>query len=61
MHHVYIRAHKDPKQTWTTLPFISIDEAIFAVLDTWPLEWHGPYAVGRDEMTIQKQKAEAKR
>lgn len=61
MHHVYICACKDPEQKWSTLPFIGIDEAIFAILDTWPLKWHGPDAVGRDEVTIQKQKAEAKR
>ena len=34
MHHVYIWMRKDPEQTWTTLPFIAIDEDIFAVLDT---------------------------
>lgn len=42
------------------LPFISINEAIFAVLDTWPPEWYGPYVVGRNETTIQKQKDKAK-
>jgi len=30
------------------------------VLDTWPPKWCGPNAVGQDEATIQKQKAEAK-
>ena len=40
--------------------FIAIDEAIFAVLDTWPPEWRRLDAVGRDETIIQKQKVEAK-
>lgn len=34
MHFCYIRAHKDPARTWTSLPFVAIDEAINAVLDT---------------------------
>lgn len=59
-HFVYIQARKDPDQTWFALPFISIDEAIYAILDTWPWEWRRPDAVGCDEATIQKQKAKAK-
>lgn len=61
MHFVYIRAWKDPDQTRTTLPLISIDEAIDAVLDTWPLAWRAPNAVGSNDATIWKQKDEAKR
>ena len=60
MHHVYIRACEDPEQTWTTLPFIAINDAILVVLDTWPPEWHRPDVIWRDENAIQKQKAEAK-
>lgn len=40
--------------------FITIDDTIFAVLDTWPPEWRGLDVVGRNETAIQKQKATAK-
>lgn len=60
MHFVYIQVRKDLDQTWTTLPFIVINEAIDLVLDTWPPEWHGPDAMGCDEPTIKKQKSKAK-
>lgn len=36
MHIVYIRARKDLEQKWSTLPFITIDDIVFVVLDTWP-------------------------
>jgi len=34
MNYVYIRACKDPDQMRSTLPFIAINEAVFAVFDT---------------------------
>jgi len=61
MHNVYIRAHRDPEQKWTTLPFIAIDDVVFSVIDTWPPEWRTPYVVVRDETKMQKQKVVAKR
>jgi len=39
MHNLYIRARKDPKQTWVKLPFIAMNNAIYKVLAAWPLEW----------------------
>lgn len=33
MHHVYIQVRKDLEQKRTTLPFIAIDEATYAVMD----------------------------
>lgn len=60
MHHVYIWVRKDPKQTWTTVPFIAIDDIVSSVLNTWPPEWHGLDTVGHDETAIQNLKAAAK-
>jgi len=60
MHHVYIKAREDLEQKWTTLPFITIDDVVFTVLDTWPSKWHAPNAVVHDEVEIQRQKAAAK-
>ena len=60
MHHVYIRVRKDLEQTWTTLPFIAIDDDVYIVLDTWLPEWCGLDVVGRDQAAIQKQNATAK-
>lgn len=42
MHNLYIRAHKDPKQTWVKLPFIAMYDAIYELMVAWPLEWHDP-------------------
>lgn len=39
MHNLYIRAWKDPKQTWVTLPFITTDDAIYEVMVAWPQVW----------------------
>ena len=47
---------KDPEQKWTTLPFITIDDVVFVVLDTWPLEWHAPDLVVCNETENQRQK-----
>jgi len=41
-HHVYIRACKDPTKTWNELPYLSMDDVIFAILESWPPEWHAP-------------------
>lgn len=60
MNFVYIQACKDPNQTWTTLSFISIEEAIDVVLDNWQQEWHELDAVGCNEAAIRTQKATAK-
>ena len=40
MHNLYIRAHKDPTRKWVKLPFIAMDDVIFVVMESWPLEWH---------------------
>jgi len=42
MHNLYIRAQKDPKQTWVKLLFIVRNDTIYEVLTAWPLEWHAP-------------------
>lgn len=60
MKNMYIRAQKDPEKKWTTLPFIAIDEVVFMVLYTWPLEWWTLDLGVCDEMEIQRQKAAIK-
>jgi len=39
IHNIYIRAHKDLTKQWRELPFVSTNNVIFNVLETWPLEW----------------------
>jgi len=36
MHHVYIKAWKDPAQAWTSLHFIAINDVTDEIVDTWP-------------------------
>ena len=53
MHHLYIHVRKDPEQSWVTLPFLVTDDAIYAVLVAWPLEWHAPDKVILNRLTNQ--------
>lgn len=39
MHNLYIQACKDPAHKWVNLLFIATDDVIFAVMESWPLEW----------------------
>lgn len=41
-HHVFIKARKDPMKMWHELPYLVTDDVIFAVLESWPLEWRTP-------------------
>lgn len=45
MHHVYIRAWKDPSQTWTPLQFIVTNDIVHNIVEAWPASWRGPVAV----------------
>lgn len=54
MHNMYIKAHKDLVQNWPKLPFIVIDDAIFAMVDSWPPEWCAPDLAVHNKTTIQK-------
>ena len=56
MHNVYIKALKDPAQTWTKLPFVTIDDAIFSVLESWPPGWRTLDLAEKDRIAAQKQK-----
>lgn len=38
--HVYIRARKEPMNKWNELHYLTMNDVIFTVLDSWPLEWH---------------------
>ena len=40
LHHVPIRAWKDPEHNWHDLPYLAIDDAIQVVLDSWMTKWH---------------------
>lgn len=55
-HNIYIRAHKDPTKKWSELSFIAIDDVIFDVLETWPLEWRTPNIATVEKSTAQKKK-----
>jgi len=61
-HHVFIKAQKDPMKIWHNLPCIVIDDVIFAVLESWPSEWHDSAgsAVEIDKSTAQHKKEEIK-
>lgn len=61
MHNVYLRAWRDLDYKWTTLSFISVDEVVFAVVNTWPPEWRTPNVVVHNEVGIRKQKVVAKK
>ena len=52
-HHVYIRARKDPSKAWKELPYLATNNVIFAVLESWPLEWHAlaSFAVEAEKST----------
>lgn len=54
MHNVYIKAGKDPAQNGTKVPFIAIDDAIFSMLESCPLEWHTLDLVEQDKIMAQK-------
>ena len=54
MHNIYIRARKDSAQQWTKLPFITTDDAIFIVLESWPPMWCNPDLVEMDRTRAQK-------
>lgn len=53
MHNVYIREWKASEEKWATLPFITSDDVVFAVLHSWPPEWHAKDLATGDETTIQ--------
>lgn len=60
MHNLYVRARKDIAKEWMKLLFISTDDAIFTVLETWPPEWHAPDLGGMEKATAQQRKEDAK-
>jgi len=60
LHNIYIRAHKDPAKKWIELPFVSMDDVIFNLLETWPLEWRTPNIVAIEKSVSQRKKEEAK-
>ena len=45
---------------WTKLPFISMDDAIFTALETWPQEWCTPDLAGMEKAIAQQRKKETK-
>ena len=58
-HHVYIRVRKDPVKKWNELPYLAIDDVIFAVLESWSLEWRAPAnSMMESEKSIAQRKKE---
>lgn len=61
-HHDFIRAQKDPMNTWHDLPYLATDNVIFAVLESWPSEWRAPASsmVEMEKSIAQYKKEETK-
>ena len=58
-HHVSIRAWKDPEKKWHDLPHLARDDAITAVLNYWPADWHNAtYSTTGSSKTVAQQKKE---
>ena len=53
MHNIFIRACKDSTKQWMKLPFVATDDAIFTVLEVWPL------VVEIESLVAQKKKDDA--
>ena len=60
MHNIYMRACKDLTKQWRNLPFVSIDNVIFNILETWPPEWHALDITEIEKTAAQRKKEEAK-
>lgn len=54
MHNLYVREHKDPTRKWVKLPFIAMDDAIFTMMESWPLEWLTPDLVEMEKIATQQ-------
>lgn len=57
-HHVYIRARKDPMNTWHELLYLATNDFIFSVLESWPPKWHAlaSSVVEAEKSTMLKRK-----
>lgn len=53
MHCLYIKACKDLAQAWTSLRFITIDDVIDGIMDTWSPAWREPAVVERNKAAIR--------
>ena len=38
-HYVSIKGWKDPEKKWYDLPYLEMDDAIIAILESWPADW----------------------
>ena len=49
-HRAYVKARKDPMETWHPLPYLVTEDDLLAVVQDWPEEWMTPLggAVGGD-------------
>ena len=59
-HHIYINPRKDPTKTWHELPYLVTEDVIFAVLESWPLEWCTPASFEIENFSAQWKKDKAK-
>ena len=60
--HVYIRVCKEPKNKLNELHYLTTNDVIFSMLESWPLEWHAPASsmVKSKKSAKQRKKEEAK-
>ena len=61
-HHVFIKVRKDPTNTWHNLSYLATDDAIFAILESWPPKWCTPTSsmVETNKSATQHKKEEKK-
>jgi len=61
-HHVYIRARKGPVKKWNELSYLTTNDVIFDVIESWPPEWCTPaiFAAETEKFVAQQKKEEAK-
>lgn len=60
LHSIYIRARKDSTKQLRELPFVAMDNVIFNVLETWPLEWCTLDIMAIEKSVTQRKREEAK-
>jgi len=60
MHNLYIQALQDPVHKWVKLLFIATNDVIFAVMESWPLEWHAPNFETMEKAAAQQRKKDTK-
>lgn len=61
-HYVSIRAWKDPQKKWYDIPYLTTDDVITMVLESWKSEWRMALdlSVGSSKSTVKKNKGDVR-